>query len=54
MSSAAGKPVCRGLVLTGGCLLEQIHRCCIINGDMVFEEEEEEEWGTLTERAILM
>jgi hypothetical protein len=51
MSSAASKSVCRGLVLVGGCLLEQIQRCSVttkIGVDM------EEEWGTLAERGTLM
>lgn len=49
MSSSTSKSVCRGVVLVGGCLLEQIQRCCD-NANIGAEVE----WGTLRERGSLM
>ena len=51
MSSGTSKSVCRGVVLVGGCLLEQMQRCCggVEDGVAV-----EEEWGIFEERGILM
>jgi hypothetical protein len=54
MSSAAmAKSVCRGLVLVGGCLLEQIQNCCGYGKD---DDGScwEEEWGTIDERGELV
>ena len=47
-SSATSKSVCKGSVLVGGCLLEQVQRCCATS------KRNEEEWGTLDERANLV
>jgi hypothetical protein len=52
MSSAASKSVCRGVVLVGGCLLEQIQRCSVDTKKK--DADAEEEWGTSGERVTLM
>ena len=49
MSSGTSKSICRGVVLVGGCLLEQIQRCCDSANAVV-----EVDWGTIRERGSLM
>ncbi|KAL3802114.1 hypothetical protein HJC23_010870 [Cyclotella cryptica] len=54
MSSATmGKSVCGGVVLVGGCLLEQIQKCCGYGNDDAGSCWEEE-WGTMDERGALV